>query len=122
MQPYDKIVTVLKTKEDTTMMKKLSIAALAGGAILFSGCAMQPTHAMIYSSTKTPVTATATQVGSKIGKSDTCTNILGIIATGDCSVTSAVKKGKITKISTVDWEGSNILGIIAEGRTVVTGE
>ena len=103
-------------------MIKISVlsAALVVAATM-SGCAMQPTHALIYSNATAPVMATASK-GSKTGESERCTNIMGIVASGDCSISNAAKNGKITTVSTVDWKGTNILGFYSTGTTVVTGE
>ncbi len=104
------------------MLKKLSVTILFSGTILFTGCAVRPTHAIIYSNTVAPYMATSAKSGSKVGESDTCTNILGIIATGDCSISTAARKGNIKKITTVDWQGTNFLGIYASGKTIVSGD
>lgn len=104
------------------MLKKFSATILFSGTILFTGCAVRPTHAIIYSNTVAPYMATSAKSGSKVGESDTCTNILGIIATGDCSISTAARKGNIKKITTVDWQGTNFLGIYASGKTIVSGD
>lgn len=104
------------------MLKKVTLAGLAASVLLFSGCAVNPTRAIVYSNTIAPYHATEATAGEKVGKSDTCTNILGLIATGDCSISNAAKKGGITSISSVDWEGTNILGIYTTGRTIVRGK
>ena len=92
-------------------------------ALLLSGCAFKPTQALVYSNTKAPYMATAADAqANKRGVSEKCTNILGLIATGDCSIETAKKNGGITTVSSVDWEGKNILGIFMTGKTVVTGK
>lgn len=58
---------------------------------------------------------------SKIGTA-TATSILGIIATGDASITTAMKNGGISTVHHVDHTSKNILGIYAEYTTVVYGE
>lgn len=58
---------------------------------------------------------------SKAGKS--CgTNILGLVAMGNTSIDAAKKKGGITKVATVDFEGTSILGIYSTVCLVVRGE
>ena len=66
--------------------------------------------------------ATSAKSGSKVGESETCTNILGLVATGDCSISAAAKNGNIKNITTVDWKGTNFLGIYSSGKTIVTGD
>jgi len=103
------------------MKKTLSIALIAC-ATLFTGCAVSPTKAGIYTNATAPYMATSAKAGGKTGESEKCTNILGIVATGDCSIANAAKNGKISTVSTVDWQRTNILGIVATGKVVVTGE
>ena len=91
-------------------MKELILSALVATA-LFTSCSV--TH---------PVSATSNSIGSKVGKaSGTC--YLGYICLGaDASIKSAAKNGNITKISTVDLQTTNILGIIVVYTCIVTGE
>lgn len=69
-----------------------------------------------------PVGATSNAVGSKVGESSgNC--YLGFLCFGvDASIQSAAKDGKISKISTVDYNNKNILGLIITHKTIVTGE
>ena len=90
--------------------------------VMLSGCAMKPTQAIVFSNTTSPYMATAAASGSKVGVSETCVNVLGIAAFGDCSISTAAKNGEITTISTVDWKGANFLTIFSSGTTIVTGE
>ena len=102
-------------------MKKLLPLGLLS-ALLFSGCAIRPTHALLYSDATSPAQATNVSASSaKTGVSEECTNILGLFATGDCSIASAKKNGNISAVATVDWKGTNILGLYSTGRTIVTG-
>jgi hypothetical protein len=75
----------------------------------------------VYQSTKGPITATSNNLGSKVGTSQ-ATSILGWFATGDASIEAAAKSAGIKKISHVDYEGSNILGLFAKHTTIVYGE
>jgi len=103
-------------------MKKLFLLTTLG-AVLFSGCAIRPTHALIYSDAIAPYQATNVSAdATKTGESDECTNILGLIATGDCSISSAKRNGNISTVSSVDWKGTNILGIYSTGKTIITGK
>ena len=63
----------------------------------------------------------ASQVDSKTGEACAST-ILGWVATGDASIEAAKKDGKITEVSYVDHNVSNILGIYATSCTVVHGQ
>ena len=102
-------------------MKKILLIS-STVALLSTGCAIRPTQALVYTDAISPSAATnVSSSTTKIGVSDECTNILGLIATGDCSISSAKKNGNISAVSTVDWKGTNILGIYSTGRTIVTG-
>ena len=42
-------------------------------------------------------------LGTKTGEA-TCKTVLGIVNWGDCSIKTAMKNGKITKVTAADWE------------------
>lgn len=90
---------------------------------MLTSCAMvsSPVTGGVYLSTKGPGAVTSNALGSKVGTSE-ATSILGIIGTGDASIEAAAKAGGIKKISHVDYEASNILGIYAKHTTIVYGE
>ncbi|RYZ22854.1 MAG: hypothetical protein EOO16_07460 [Chitinophagaceae bacterium] len=69
-----------------------------------------------------PVSASSNPIGSKVGKaSGTC--FLGALCFGaDASIQTAAKNGGITKVSTVDLQTNNILGIVITYTCIVTGE
>lgn len=90
-------------------IKKLSM--VAASALLLSSCSLT-----------LPVDATSNPVGSKVGTAK-ATGYLGFLFFGqDASIKKAAKKGKITKISTVDVKATNLLGLIVTYETIVTGE
>ena len=60
-------------------------------------------------------------VGSSKRGTATVTGIL-IFSSGDGSIGAAMANGGITKIHHIDYEYSNILGIVAKKTTVVYGE
>ncbi len=68
-----------------------------------------------------PITATNNKIGSKTA-SGTCTNILGVVAMGDCSIVSIAKDAGITSISTVDSFIVNLLGFYSTYTITITGE
>jgi len=105
-------------------MKKLIYSTFCGVcALMLTSCAMtsSPVTGFVYQSTKGPITATGNNLGSKVGRAE-ATSILGIVGTGDASIQAAAKSAGIKKISHVDYEGSNILGIYAKHTTIVYGE
>lgn len=93
-------------------MKKI-IALFAFLAIAFAGTqaqAYEPFNFAIYDGT---VEAQAYSIqnatlGSKTGIA-TCKTILGIVHWGDCSIKSAMKNGRISKVTAADWEKHYVL-------------
>jgi len=107
-------------------MKKLLFVSFTVASLFFTGCAVSPFQAGLYTSNTRPtvdleVESSASVNPSKKGEA-TCTNILGLVATGDCSIKEAMKNGGITKIHHVDYSNTNILGLINKGTFVVWGE
>lgn len=103
-------------------MKTLLCALSLSGAIaLFGGCAITgATGGFVYTNTTPPITATSTAGATKEGRA-TCTNILGIVAYGDCSVDTAAKAGNISQIRSVDYNDWSILSLFATTTTIVKG-
>ncbi|MFH1367899.1 MAG: TRL-like family protein [Elusimicrobiota bacterium] len=105
-------------------MKKLLFAAMALGLMVYlSGCASvsSPIMGSIYTDVKAPLMATSNSGSSKVGTSE-ATGILGMFATGDASIETAAKNGKITKIHHVDYHSTSVLGLFSSFTTTVYGE
>jgi len=98
----------------------LLVMLLAG---LLMGCAtvVGPVKGCLYTDLKAPVTATSNTGSAKVGTGE-CASILGLVATGDCSISAAMKNGNITKIQHIDHDAMNILGIYAKYTIKVYGE
>lgn len=75
----------------------------------------------LYTSVKTDAQVTSNPCGSKVGTAS-ATNILGLVLTGDASIEAAAKSAGIKKISHVDRENFNILGIYSTYKVIVYGE
>ncbi len=103
---------------------KVKLMVLASAALLASGCASTNSGhigpAGIYSNVQGPGLATDA-VNSSLEGTSCASNILGMIATGDNSIETAKKNGGITKVSSVDYEASVILGLYAKVCTKVRG-
>ena len=94
-----------------------SLAALALG-----GCASPLPMGGIYTEVNLPVAAgEGAGAASKVGTAQ-CTSILGMVATGDCSIEAARSNGGIRTIRYVDWEAKNILGVYGTYTTKVRGD
>ncbi len=86
------------------------------------GCAGLMPAGSIYSGVKMPLGATANSgAAAKTGEAS-CISILSLIALGDCSIEAAKKNGGITKVTHVDWDVQNFLGIYGKYKVVVSGD
>lgn len=103
------------------MKKSLLILGAAASAAILSGCASTIPTGAFYTDVRVPVSATANEVGTKIGKS-TCKSYVGVVTIGDASIEAAKKNGGITKVVSVDWKAKSILGIVGEYECIVRGE
>lgn len=103
-------------------MKKLTalLSAVALMALL-SGCASAIPQGGLFTEVTLPAAGAGNVSAAKTGTSE-CTSILGMVATGDCSIEAAARNGKISKISHVDFKASNILGIFGKYTTTVYGD
>jgi hypothetical protein len=106
------------------MRKTITYVVLAVvTAALLGGCAagMSPVTGFLYTDVKGPAGATSNAGSTKVGTTE-CTSILGLVGMGDCSIETAAKNGKISKIHHVDFHTTSILGIYAKVEITVYGE
>ncbi len=100
--------------------KLITISALA---LISSSCAYAPSQIgipTIYGNSTEPLLISANPRGKKEGIA--CgKNILGIATKGDFSVEAARANGGITKITSVDKQVKNVLGLFAQVCTIVKG-
>lgn len=105
-----KIVTLL-----TTSISMLLLVACAGvGSI---GGNSIPGD--LYSSVAVPGETTENS-GDKTGKA-CASSILGLVATGDASISAAKTSSGIQKVNSVNYSVDNILGVYATYCTIITG-
>ncbi|MFK7899836.1 MAG: TRL-like family protein [Cyclobacteriaceae bacterium] len=88
-----------------------SLVAAAGVAAMMTSCALT-----------LPVNATSNKVGSKVGTATAKGFFSILFFDQDASIKTAAKNAGISKISTVDIKSTNILGILTNYETIVTGE
>ena len=82
---------------------------------------LSPVTGLIYTHVKGPFTATSNAEDTKAASAE-CQSVLGLVATGDCSIATAAKKGGITRIHHVDLKSKSVLGIFAKFTVTVYGE
>lgn len=104
------------------MNKHCYIIFLCAVMLLLTSCATSVPIGTLYTEVKLPITATGAEAGKtlKVGKAQ-CQSILTLIAIGDASIETAKQNGKITKVTHVDWEAKNILGIFGTYTVTVYG-
>lgn len=112
------------------MKSALLCASLVLAVATFSGCAMGPSapfvpaQSMVVNDTTAPLSldyhATRT-AGLKSGSAST-TNILGLVATGDCGLRTAAQNGGLTTVEFADYTNFNILGIYQKTTVTVYGK
>lgn len=106
------------------MSDKIWLASVGIGLLALSGCAavVSPLSGAIYTSVSYPSHGVNdAAAGPKRGEAS-ASSILGIVATGDASIETAARNGRISKIHTVDTQAWSLLSIYATYTTVVTGE
>jgi hypothetical protein len=97
------------------------VGVIVISAALLTGCATSYPIGQIYTELKLPVAVTTNVNASKVGIAE-CKSILGLVAIGDASIETAKRSAGITKVSHVDWEVENILGLIGKYKVTVYGE
>jgi hypothetical protein len=104
-------------------MKKLTLTLLSVGMLSLTGCqpVASPLLGVLYNETKYGFYATSLSNTTKEGKACAQT-ILGLIATGDASISAAKAAGGVTEVAHVDHYAKSVLGIIGDWCTVVKGK
>lgn len=69
-----------------------------------------------------PITATDNPMGKKVGEASDNLYFWCFGDASDANIAAAAKNGNITRISTVDVQVNNFLGIVQTVTCVVTGE
>ena len=97
------------------MKKILVLAAMFMSMTALSAHADNQVMGFIYKEATEPGGGSGSVAVSRVGCS-TAKSVFGLVAFGDCSIQSAMKKGKITNLSHYDIFTQNILGF----KTVTT--
>ena len=101
-----------------------SFAMLGALGLLNLGCvaySVSPVTGLLYTDVKGPFTATSNAEDAKQASAE-CQSVLGLVATGDCSIATAAKKAGISRIHHVDFKSKSVLGIFAKFTVTVYGE
>lgn len=105
-------------------MNRIHLVALIAVGTL-TGCAAgsmrSPVNGYLYTDAKAGEAGSGPMSSVNSGRA-CATSILGLVGTGDASISAAAANGGVTNVSHVDAEVKNILGIWAEYCTVVYGQ
>ena len=102
---------------------KSSLALVFTLFLFLTGCVSgpNPSGGTIFTSVQGPIMAVSQKkAGSKKGMA-CASNILNLISTGDASIQTAAKSGKIKVISSVDYSNFSILGVYTKVCSIVHG-
>ncbi|WP_238582904.1 TRL-like family protein [Isoalcanivorax pacificus] len=105
-------------------MKIIKLLAMGTMITTLGGCAaaVSPVgNGFLFTSVAGPVNASDNEHSSKTGES-CAANILGIVAGGNASIDAAKQKGNISKVSSVDYRSTTVLGMFSQSCTIVKGE
>lgn len=104
-------------------MNKLAMAMIGVGFLSLTACqpVASPLVGVFFNDTKYGYIATTNTNATKEGKACAQT-ILGLVATGDASISAAKANGGITQVSHIDYSAKSILGIIGDWCTIVKGQ
>ena len=106
-------------------MKRLAAIVIATLlAIGVAGCLSAPFQPPggVVSVTKAPLSTEGNwDVGSRKGEASSF-SVLGLYASGDCSIATAAQNGGLKKIGHVDYEYFNVIGIWQKATVIVYGE
>ena len=108
-----------------TTSKLTKLATGAALATILIGCGYP--MGLIYSGTQIPHPMDRAEAsgpgktGDKQGEA-CATGILSLAAFGDASLDAAKKAGGVSEVHSVEFHGTNILGIYMQGCTVVHGK
>lgn len=103
-------------------MKNIGLALVL--AMALSGCLsapFQPPSGLVSVTTAPLSTEGNWKVGQKCGSASS-TSILGLYASGDCSIAAAARAGGLERIGHVDYEYTNMIGIWQKVTVFVYGD
>ena len=106
------------------MKRTFAIVLASLLAVGLAGCLsapFQPPSGVVSITTAPLSTEGNWEVGSKRGEASS-TSVLGLYATGDCSIATAAQNGGLKKIGHADYEQHTFLGFVSFFEVTAYGE
>ena len=106
------------------MKRTFAIVLASLLAVGLAGCLsapFQPPSGVVSVTTAPLSTEVNWEVGSKRGEASS-TSVLGLYASGDCSIAAAARNGGLKKVGHVDYEYVNIVGVWQKATVIVYDE
>ena len=105
------------------MKKLIASAMLIALTVFFTGCATPFPVGVAFTDVELPILATSNPTSASTKKgSATCESYLGLFAIGEASIQKAAESGGIKKVTHVDWDAKNVLGVWGTYTVTVYGE
>ena len=102
-----------------SLVSILSVTLIA----FFAGCATPYPVGLMFTDVDLPVGATSNTATANLKKGTaSCETYLSLIAVGEASIQKAAENGDIKKVTHIDWDAKNILGVYGEYTVTVYGE
>lgn len=103
--------------------KLIASALLIALTVFFAGCATPFPVGAAFTDVELPIMATSNSASSSTKKGvATCESYLCLFAVGEASIQKAAENGDIKKITHIDWDAKNILGVYGVYTVTVYGE
>ncbi len=109
------------------MRRLAGVAALCTVLALSAGCAtyrapVVPPVGLLYSAFKAPLTTEFSGQAAELKSGEASTSsVLGLVATGDCSLEAAAHEGGLNTIEYCDYSYLNVLGVYQRFTVVAYG-
>ena len=104
-------------------MKKVLILAAAAASLTLVGCAKVPYQGgAVFTNMSAPLSVQDNVTACNKRGTSSSTNVLGFFATGDASIQAAKEAGGVTKVGSVDYNYTQLLGFVGKTTTIVCGE
>ncbi len=108
------------------MRKLMAVAVLCGLVGMMVGCysaPVMPPIGAIYSGIEAPLSTEFSGQSANLRSGEaSSSSILGLIATGDCSIEAAAAEGGLSTVEYCDYKYTNVFGVYQKFTVVAYGK